>query len=500
MTQDIRGQKHSGKDGAPQAKPQMHHGPAAPSWPHASSHEPRRYKAAGTARVYGVPGKSAQAHRKDAGASRPAKLHMPLPVGSSKASGVASLKKSKSTVSPGGHTDHSHIPLIVLCALVVLIGAGVGWMCFLRPVHITVNDQAKQVRIGTSLDKYLADNNYFDAQPGKLLSVGGNVIDERGGNRCAVSLNGREVKLSDASSLKLEDGNTVTVGNGADATEEHSEETVTMAPGIQMEKGGAIQFVSQWGKAGKKKVWHGKTSGETVDKEVVQEATDMKIASLTPKPSDGGKYIALTFDDGPSSYTQQILDILAQKGVHATFYNLGNQAGKSPSLTKAVLDGGHELASHTNQHQNLPTLSKDDLRSEITSAFDVLEKASGKRQQMIRAPYGAFTDTEWARSADLISCNVLWNIDTLDWKRPGAAAITDMVLSHAFNGSIVLMHDGGGDRSQDIEALPHIIDKLKVQGYTFLTVSELMAKDSRFPKDVVKGTVSMPKDAVLPEK
>lgn len=119
---------------------------------------------------------------------------------------------------------------------------------------------------------------------------------------------------------------------------------------------------------------------------------------------------------------------------------------------------------------------------------------------MIRAPYGAFTDTEWARSADLISCNVLWNIDTLDWKRPGAAAITDMVLSNAFNGSIVLMHDGGGNRSQDIEALPTIIDKLKAQGYTFLTVSELMAKDSRFPKDVVEGKVSMPKDAALPEK
>lgn len=236
-----------------------------------------------------------------------------------------------------------------------------------------------------------------------------------------------------------------------------------------------------------------------MDKEVVQEATDMKIASLTPKPSDGGKYIALTFDDGPSSYTQQILDILAQKGVHATFYNLGNQGGKSPSLTKAVLDGGHELASHTNQHQNLPTLSKDDLRSEITSSLMFsrrLREAPADDSRTLRSIHG----TEWARSADLVSCNVLWNIDTLDWKRPGAAAITDMVLSHAFNGSIVLMHDGGGDRSQDIEALPHIIDKLKAQGYTFLTVSELMAKDSRFPKDVVKGTVSMPKDTVLPEK
>lgn len=500
MMQDNQEQGRSKKDGSSKANAPMHHGAVVPPLPHVPSHQPKRYKATGTARVYGTPGTSQRAHRAGAKAPVPAVRHESLPAGGAKAHGVVSLKKSKFTLSAKGHTDRSRVPLIVLCALVVLIVAGVGWVWFLRPVHITVNDQAKQVRIGTSLDKYLADNNYFDAQPGKLLSVGGNVIDERGGDRCAVSVNGKEVKPSDMSDLKLEDGNAVTVGNGADTTEEHTEETVDVAPGIQMDKGGAIQFVSQWGKAGKKKVWHGKTSGETVDKEVVQEATDMKIASLTPKPSDGGKYIALTFDDGPSSYTQQILDILAQKGVRATFFNLGNQASGKPELTRAVLDGGHELASHTNRHQDLPTLDRDDLRSEITSAFDTLEGASGKRLQMIRAPYGAFTDVEWARSADLISCNVLWNIDTLDWKRPGAAAITDMVLSHAFNGSIVLMHDGGGNRSQDVEALPDIIDKLKAQGYTFLTVSELMAKDSRFPKDVVDGTVTMPKDAVLPEK
>lgn len=500
MMQGNQEQGRSKKDGSSKANAPMHHGAVVPPLPHVPSHQPKRYKATGTARVYGAPGTSQRAHGARTKAPAPAVRHESLPVDGAKAHGVVSLKKSKFTLSAKGHADRSHVPLIVLCTLVVLIAVGVGWMWFLRPVHVTVNDQAKQVRIGTSLDKYLADNNYFDVQPGKLLSVGGNVIDERGGDRCAVSVNGKEVRPSDMGDLKLEDGNAITVGNGADTTEEHTEETVDVAPGIQMDKGGAIQFVSQWGKAGKKKVWHGKTSGETVDKEVVQEATDMKIASLTPKPSDEGKYIALTFDDGPSSYTQQILDILAQKGVHATFFNLGNQASGKPELTRAVLDGGHELASHTNRHQDLPTLGRDDLRSEITSAFDTLEGASGKRLQMIRAPYGAFTDVEWARSADLISCNVLWNIDTLDWKRPGAAAITDMVLSHAFNGSIVLMHDGGGNRSQDVEALPDIIDKLKAQGYTFLTVSELMAKDSRFPKDVVDGTVAMPKDAVLPEK
>ena len=93
---------------------------------------------------------------------------------------------------------------------------------------------------------------------------------------------------------------------------------------------------------------------------------------------------------------------------------------------------------------------------------------------------------------------MLWNIDTLDWKRPGAQAIVDGVLSNAYNGAIALMHDGGGNREQDIEALPAIIDGLRAQGYELVTVSELMATDSRFPREVVEGAVKMPKDAALP--
>ena len=165
-----------------------------------------------------------------------------------------------------------------------------------------------------------------------------------------------------------------------------------------------------------------------------------------------------------------------------------------------MLDGGNELASHTNKHQNLPALDRDALRGEITSAFDLLKDATGEKLQMIRAPYGAFTATEWARSADLISCNVLWNIDTLDWKRPGADAIVNGVLSHAYNGAIALMHDGGGDREQDIEALPRIIDGLHQAGYELVTVGELMKLDGGFPQDVIDGTVKMPRDAALPEK
>ena len=382
--------------------------------------------------------------------------------------------------------------------LVLAAGAGFCYWTMFRDISVTVNGKQESLRIGSTVEDMLKDGDYFGAKPGRLMSVGGNVLNKVGGQRCRVLKDDAEIRQADYPVDKVEEHATYTVQDGGDVTEESTEENVALAPNVQMEPGGAIQFVSQWGTAGEKRVLKGKTSGETVDKEVVKPAQDMVVTSMTPKPQ-GGKYMALTFDDGPSGYTQQILDILAQKGVKATFYNLGTQAAERSSLVKAVVDGGHELASHTNAHQNLPNLDRDGLRNEISSAFDTLEGASGSRPQMMRAPYGAFTSTEWARAGDLISCNVLWNIDTLDWKRPGAEAIKNAVLSNAFNGAIALMHDGGGNREQDVQALPGIIDGLRDAGYELVTVGELMRLDRRFPEAVVNGTVSMPKDAVMPE-
>lgn len=184
--------------------------------------------------------------------------------------------------------------------------------------------------------------------------------------------------------------------------------------------------------------------------------------------------------------------------MRATFFNLGSQAQSNPSGSRAIVEAGQELASHTMAHRNLPTVDRDTLRSEISTAADALSEASGTHPQMIRAPYGAFGDTEWARSGDLLSCNVLWNVDTCDWERPGADAIRAAAVNSAFNGAIILMHDGGGNREQTVAALPRIIDDLRAKGYEFVTVSELMSMDDRIPEDVANGTVSMPEEAVLP--
>lgn len=419
------------------------------------------------------------------------------PSGRAVRAGVAPAARIPRYVHP--HRQSSQrTPLIAAgAALVIVIAAalGIGYQFFWRSVEFSVNGEERTVQINTSVQQLLEDNDYFGVKAGRLLSVGGNVISEDGGDRCAVTFDGEQLEAEDLVEARVVDDSQITVADGADAVEPYKEETVDALPGIQMDGSGAIQFVSQWGKAGKKVVWTGEQSGETVDKEVIEEPVDMVVSALNPKPKGGKKYIALTFDDGPSGYTDDILAILKEKNAKATFFNLGGNAG---ARSKTVVDNGNQLASHTNQHMNLPTCDRDTLRSEITTAADAIEQASGVRPQMIRAPYGAFTATEWARSADLISCNVLWNIDTLDWKLPGASSITNNVLTNAYNGAIALMHDGGGNRSQDVEALPAIIDGLRVDGYELVTVSELMELDGRFPEDVVNGTVEMPEDAVLP--
>lgn len=400
-----------------------------------------------------------------------------------------------------GRRRSAHAPagaIIALVACLVLLAAGGWWYFFQRSVTVTINGTEVSVRVGTPLQTVLADHDMFGAAPGRLLSVGGNVISEDGGNPSTVSLDGKELTQDEVNGLHIQDGETFTVADGTDLEEESTEETVEVAPGITKEEGGAVQYVSQWGKAGKKRVKKGSESGETVDVETLEEPVDMVVSSINPRPSSG-KYVALTFDDGPSSYTPQILKVLKEKGACATFFNLGAQADADPSGSKAVIDGGNELASHTMSHKNLPNTDRDTLRSEITRAADALQSATGRDIQMIRAPYGAFTSTEWARAGDLISCNVLWNVDTLDWERPGADAIKKAAVSGAFNGAIILMHDGGGNRSQTVEALPGIIDELRDQGYEFVTVSELLKLDGRVSEDVYDGTVSMPEDASLPD-
>lgn len=371
-------------------------------------------------------------------------------------------------------------PIVLTIALTTLLlacgGAWAYWMWdhHWRLVPVRVNDATFKVRVDTTLGALLADNNDFGHKPGRLLAITGDVVDERGGEPMTVTLNGSPVAAEAFDGTPLPEPATVTVMSGGDVTEGYDVRHDPVPHGADVGSGGSIQRLVRTGKDGVREIWVGRSSKKEVDKGVIEQPVDLVVEAINPRPA-GRKVIALTFDDGPSQYTGRILDVLKDKGVKATFFNLGQNAANNAAAARRVVSEGHQLASHSNSHPNMPDLDRDAMRADIGAGFDALRAAAEVDTKVFRAPYGAFGEQQWRDAADLIDMNVLWDIDTLDWKRPGAEAIVKTVLDNAHNGAIVLMHDGGGDRSQDIEALPDIIDGLREQGYEFVTVEQLAA-------------------------
>lgn len=367
--------------------------------------------------------------------------------------------------------------ILAMLLAVLTVGSATGgwylWNYHLRRIPITVNRVNRLIRVDSTIATLLRDNDDFNTKPGRLLDITGKVLDKRGGGAIVVKRNGAVVATSRLDGTHMADNDVITVESGKDRTEAHTVRYDTVKYGTDIDlNNGPLQEVKQLGKDGKKEIWVGRRSKKEVDKGFSQKPQNLVVQSRSPRPA-GRKVIALTFDDGPSQYSDKILDILKEKGVKATFFDVGESAAQYPKQEKRMLAEGHQVASHSNTHPYMPKMGRDELRAEIKAGFDNLKQASGLETRVMRSPYGAFGVEQWKQCADLLDMNVLWDIDTEDWKVPGAQAIHDAVLNNAHNGAVVLMHDGGGDRSQDVEALPGIIDDLKKQGYEFVTVAQL---------------------------
>ena len=178
-----------------------------------------------------------------------------------------------------------------------------------------------------------------------------------------------------------------------------------------------------------------------------------------------GGVVYLTFDDGPHpTYTPQVLDILARRGARATFFVLGSLAEARPELVARIVAEGHTVANHAWNHENLAGLPRSSFDDTIGRTQAVL---ADRATPCLRPPYGsidAFT-REWAASAGLDL--VLWTVDTNDWRRPGAQVIADRIVRGATDEAIVLMHDGGGNRTQTVEGLELALDRLSGRGLRF---------------------------------
>lgn len=389
--------------------------------------------------------------------------------------------------------------LIVVVVVIVALACLLAW--HRRPVSITVDGTSVEVSNATSLSK-VEGRVSPDVKAGNYVSVCGNVITEGAGYAFSAKVNGTELEGDDAAGYRVSAGDDVTFEDGTDRTEPYDTTVEDAAPQLRMDGNvGAINYVAQWGKAGKKQVRHGRDSGETADGDTIEQPQDCVIKVCDVHPDDDRKVVALTFDDGPAeTYTEAYLSILSQYGAKATFFELGKNVQAYPDLAKEVLSSGCEIMSHTQNHKQLTSLDADDLRSEIQDSLDAIKSATGVDTLGIRPPYGAFREGTWLKTGGCVSLTVNWDKDSEDWEKPGADAIVSNATDGIEPGDIILMHDGGGERDQDVEALPKILKTLQDQGYTVTTVSELLKSDSSIPSSVADGTNSMPSDATWPDE
>lgn len=195
------------------------------------------------------------------------------------------------------------------------------------------------------------------------------------------------------------------------------------------------------------------------------------------------KVVALTFDDGPSFYTEEILDILRLHKVQATFFLLGQNIEQFPVLAQQIYKEGHEMGNHSYSHQSLIFKSCAFIREEIEKTDQLIKESGYQGIIHFRAPYGRkLLGLAWVLYKSKRP-HILFDVIPDDWACPGVTAIVNRVLSQTKPGSIILFHDGNGDnvaqdRSQTVQALSLIIKELKTAGYQFVTISELLDKIS----------------------
>ncbi len=185
--------------------------------------------------------------------------------------------------------------------------------------------------------------------------------------------------------------------------------------------------------------------------------------------------VALTFDDGPHPlYTKRILNILKKHKVHATFFVVGTFAKYYPTILRRIVKEGNELGNHTYSHLNSAKASQKLLRKEIEATDRLIEEASGHSGKWFRPP-GALIDGGALKVARSLNYQVvLWDVDSLDWQKPNPKKLAKRVLSLVKPGSIVLFHDGGGERDRTVAALPIVIKGLKKRSLKIVTISELV--------------------------
>lgn len=200
-----------------------------------------------------------------------------------------------------------------------------------------------------------------------------------------------------------------------------------------------------------------------------ESSKQASMVSSNNVENDNLKKIAITFDDGPHpSYTEQLLDGLKERGVHATFFVTGEHAGLHPEIIKRMQNEGHLIGNHTYSHIQLTKNNRENFKEELIMTNKVIKEITGEEVQYVRPPYGSW-DKSFEKELNMFP--VLWTVDPLDWSSKNVTGITRKIVTNTKENDIILMHDYF---ETSVTAALKAIDELQEKGYTFVTVDEIL--------------------------
>ena len=333
--------------------------------------------------------------------------------------------------------------------------------------HVTVAGETHVVGLGATVADLIAAD-VLRPRAGDLIDVTGATLEPGAGRPPVFFVNGRKASPG----APLRDGDRVSMRPGGDIVE-GTDTTTTPIPIELVKTGeGPLLALENPGGVGVREHVIGSISGKTVSTRVLEPAQPMVVRRWVPDSST--RMVALTFDDGPwPGQTDRVLDILAEYDVRATFFMVGRMVERHPDIARRVAEGGHLIANHTETHATLTRLDRAGIRREIAEGTRSIREVTGVAPRWFRPPGGRMDPTV-LDEAERVGMNlVLWDVDPQDWRRPDADRMLTVMLSGIRPGSVVLLHDGGGDRSQTIAVLPRLIRELKARGYLIVTLDQL---------------------------
>ncbi len=333
-------------------------------------------------------------------------------------------------------------------------------------ISIFLNGKEVRGRRGETVKIFLKRLG-IEPKAGDLIDVEGKVLQEGKGKPFLIWINGKRVFLSE----EIKEGDRIFTRKGENVRENLVEQIESVSPPIIFTGRGAFLSVEKSGQAGVKIVKRGEISRKIFKEELLREPlpTIIRRSSESPLP-----LIALTFDDGPDPrYTPAILNILKKFKAAATFFVIGREAQRHPQIIKAIKSSGCLLGNHSYSHLSLGKARFSVVREELLKTSDILFKITGDNPHWLRPPGGSVNLILLKFANSLGYRIVLWDIDPWDWSKPDVNTIYRRVVTKAKPGSVILLHDGGGNRKNTLLALPLILKSLTNRGFSFVTLDDL---------------------------